>query len=164
MDNDSNLLIFVVIFLIFICCLYYFVKGDSNLLNNKMVNDYNLQSLQIQQLSQPINEKPLKTFESNQMFKTINKDSQLSENNYFITEVEENLKDLKNREIKLNVNIENDNKKIIEFNNDYFNMFDRINNTTSNYNNSVDIINDLKHNNYKIKNSLSILDVYNKIK
>lgn len=56
-------------------------------------------------------------------------------------------------------NITEDNKKILDFNNSYFNMFDRLNNTTDNFNNSIDII---KHFNFDDKN-IKIKDIYNTI-
>lgn len=55
--------------------------------------------------------------------------------------------------------ITEDNKKILDFNNVYFNMFDRLNNTTDNFNNSIDNIKlfNFDDNNIKIK------DIYNTI-
>lgn len=55
--------------------------------------------------------------------------------------------------------ITEDNKKILDFNNAYFNMYDRINNTTDNFNNSIDNIKlfNFDDNNIKIK------DIYNTI-
>lgn len=55
--------------------------------------------------------------------------------------------------------ITEDNKKILDFNNAYFNMYDRINNTTDNFNNSID---NIKLFNFDV-NNIKIKDIYNTI-
>ena len=62
--------------------------------------------------------------------------------------------------------VDKENKEIDNFNIDYFNFYDRINNTTTNYNNTNDKLHLLnKFNNFDIKetNNKTIREIYNQI-
>ena len=92
-----------------------------------------------------------------------NSQNQKTENYYLIKQDNKNFEE---RKEDLKEIVDKENKEIDNFNIDYFNFYDRINNTTSNYNNSVDKLHLLnKVNNFDSKetNNKTIRELYNQI-
>lgn len=142
--------LFLIVFIILI--VFLIAKKQNKIKVNDLNNLFGVQSL-----NQPINNKNV--FKNNQIFKNI---KNLNEEPYYVIDQKQKIN---NNEFKKLLNEEND--EILKFNIEFYNMYDRINNTTDNYNNSVDKINDLRINNElgfntKLLNQ-TIKELYDKI-
>lgn len=138
-----KLLIFFIILVLLICFLIY-----DNKTKQKTILEY--PNLNIAQ----------NVFKNNSIFKNI---TDINKEPYYV--YENNEKQINKEEYEALKDEEND--KILDFNVSYFNMFSRINNTTDNFNNSVNKINDLRLNdnlgfNTHLINK-TIKDLYNSI-
>lgn len=92
-----------------------------------------------------------------------NSQNQKTEKYYLI---KQDNKDFEERKEDLKEIVDKENKEIDNFNIDYFNFYDRINNTTTNYNNTNDKLHLLnKFNNFDSKetNNKTIREIYNQI-
>lgn len=138
-----KLLIFFIVLVLLICFLVYDNKTKQKIkLENPKLNTAQ------------------NVFKNNSIFKNI---TDINREPYYVYENKE--KPLDKEEYEALKDKEND--KILDFNVSYFNMFNRINNTTDNFNNSVNKINDLRLNdnlgfNTHLINK-TIKDVYNSI-
>lgn len=124
--------IYFLLLIIFIILIIFFIAKKQNKIK---INDLN-NLFSVQSLNQPINKG---VFKNNQIFKNI---KNLNEEPYYVIDQKQKIN---NKEFKKLLNEEND--EILKFNIEFYNMYDRINNTTDNYNNSVNKINDLRINN-----------------
>lgn len=122
--------LFLIVFIILI--IFLIAKKQNKIKLNDLNNLFG-----VQPLNQPINNKNV--FKNNQIFKNI---KNLNEEPYYVIDQKQKIN---NKEFKKLLNEEND--KILKFNVEFYNMYNRINNTTDNYNNSVNKINDLRINN-----------------
>ena len=122
--------LFLIVFIILI--IFLIAKKQNKIKFNYLNNLFG-----VQPLNQPINNKNV--FKNNQIFKNI---KNLNEEPYYVIDQKQKIN---NKEFKKLLNEEND--KILKFNVEFYNMYNRINNTTDNYNNSVNKINDLRINN-----------------
>lgn len=127
---ETTYFLFLIVFIILI--IFLIAKKQNKIKVNDLNNLFGVQSL-----NQPINNKNV--FKNNQIFKNI---KNLNEEPYYVIDQKQKIN---NNEFKKLLNEEND--EILKFNIEFYNMYDRINNTTDNYNNSVDKINDLRINN-----------------
>ena len=103
----------------------------------------------------------IKYFDNIPIFNTLQ--NQKTEKYYLI---KQNNKDFEERKEDLKEIVDKENKEIDNFNIDYFNFYDRINNTTTNYNNANDKLHLLnKFNNFDSKetNNKTIREIYNQI-
>ena len=103
----------------------------------------------------------IKYFDNIPIFNTLQ--NQKTEKYYLI---KQNNKDFEERKEDLKEIVDKENKEIDNFNIDYFNFYDRINNTTTNYNNTNDKLHLLnKFNNFDSKetNNKTIREIYNQI-
>lgn len=103
----------------------------------------------------------VKDFDNIPIFNTLQ--NQKIEKYYLI---KQNNKDFEERKEDLKEIVDKENKEIDNFNIDYFNFYDRINNTTTNYNNANDKLHLLnKFNNFDSKetNNKTIREIYNQI-
>lgn len=142
---------FLLLFVFIILIIFFIIKKQNKI----KINDLN-NLLSVQSLNQPINKG---VFKNNQIFKNI---KNLNEEPYYVIDQKQKIN---NKEFKKLLNEEND--EILKFNIEFYNMYDRINNTTDNYNNSVNKINDLRINNdlgfnTKLLNQ-TIKELYNKL-
>lgn len=142
---------FLLLFVFIILIIFFIVKKQNKIKLNDLNNLFSAQSL-----NQPINKS---VFKNNQIFKNI---KNLNEEPYYVINQKQKIN---NKEFKKLLNEEND--EILKFNIEFYNMYDRINNTTDNYNNSVNKINDLRINNdlgfnTKLLNQ-TIKELYNKL-
>ena len=145
--------IYFLLLIIFIILIIFFIAKKQNKIK---LNDLN-NLFSVQSLNQPLNNKSV--FKNNQIFKNI---KNLNEEPYYVIDQKQKIN---NKEFKKLLNEEND--EILKFNIEFYNMHDRINNTTDNYNNSVNKINDLRINNdlefnTKLLNQ-TIKELYNKL-
>ena len=122
--------LFLIVFIILI--IFLIAKKQNKIKLNDLNNLFG-----VQPLNQPINNKNV--FKNNQIFKNI---KNLNEEPYYVIDQKQKIN---NKEFKKLLNEQND--KILKFNVEFYNMYNRINNTTDNYNNSVNKINDLRINN-----------------
>lgn len=142
---------FLLLFVFIILIIFFIVKKQNKIKLNDLNNLFGVQAL-----NQPINKS---VFKNNQIFKNI---KNLNEEPYYVIDQKQKIN---NKEFKKLLNEEND--EILKFNIEFYNMYDRINNTTDNYNNSVNKINDLRINNdlgfnTKLLNQI-IKELYNKL-
>lgn len=147
MTTIEIIFLVIVIFSIVII-VYSFIYPSSNFINT----DNNVKV---------INNRKVKDFDNIPLFNTST--NQKTENYYLI---KQDNKDFEERKEDLKEIVDKENKEIDNFNIDYFNFYDRINNTTSNYNNSVDKLHLLnKFNNFDSKetNNKTIRELYNQI-
>lgn len=103
----------------------------------------------------------IKYFDNIPIFNTLQ--NQKTEKYYLI---KQDNKDFEERKEDLKEIVDKENKEIDNFNIDYFNFYDRINNTTTNYNNANDKLHLLnKFNNFDSKetNNKTIREIYNQI-
>lgn len=80
--------------------------------------------------------------------------------------IKQNKKSFDKRKDILTQDIDTENKEIDDFNISYFNFYDQINNTTSNYNNSVDklhLLNNINDFDTKKNNNKTIREIYNEL-
>lgn len=80
--------------------------------------------------------------------------------------IKQNKKSFDKRKDNLIRDIDTENKEIDDFNINYFNFYDQINNTTSNYNNSVDklhLLNNINDFDTKKNNNKTIREIYNEL-
>lgn len=145
--------IYFLLLIVFIILIIFFIAKKQNKIK---LNDLN-NLFGVQALNQPLNNKSV--FKNNQIFKNI---KNLNEEPYYVIDQKQKIN---NKEFKKLLNEEND--EILKFNIEFYNMHDRINNTTDNYNNSVNKINDLRINNdlgfnTKLLNQ-TIKELYNKL-
>lgn len=122
---------FLLLFVFIILIIFFIAKKQNKIKLNDLNNLFGVQAL-----NQPINKS---VFKNNQIFKNI---KNLNEEPYYVIDQKQKIN---NKEFKKLLNEEND--EILKFNIEFYNMYDRINNTTDNYNNSVNKINDLRINN-----------------
>ena len=125
--------IYFLLLIIFIILIIFFIAKKQNKIKINELNNL----FSVQALNQPLNNKSV--FKNNQIFKNI---KNLNEEPYYVIDQKQKIN---NKEFKKLLNEEND--EILKFNIEFYNMFNRINNTTDNYNNSVNKINDLRINN-----------------
>lgn len=125
--------IYFLLLIIFIILIIFFIAKKQNKIKINELNNL----FSVQALNQPLNNKSV--FKNNQIFKNI---KNLNEEPYYVIDQKQKIN---NKEFKKLLNEEND--EILKFNIEFYNMYDRINNTTDNYNNSVNKINDLRINN-----------------
>lgn len=147
MTTIEIIFLVIVIFSIVII-VYNFIYPSSNFINT----DNNVKV---------INNIKVKDFDNIPLFNTSK--NQKTEKYYLL---KQDNKDFEKRKEDLKEIIDKENKEIDNFNVDYFNFYDRINNTTSNYNNSVDKLHLLnKFNNFDSKetNNKTIRELYNQI-
>lgn len=147
MTTIEIIFLVIVIFSIVII-VYSFIYPSSNFINT----DNNVKV---------INNRKVKDFDNIPLFNT--SQNQKTENYYLIKQDNKNFEE---RKEDLKEIVDKENKEIDNFNIDYFNFYDRINNTTSNYNNSVDKLHLLnKFNNFDSKetNNKTIRELYNQI-
>lgn len=145
--------IYFLLLIVFIILIIFFIAKKQNKIK---LNDLN-NLFGVQALNQPLNNKSV--FKNNQIFKNI---KNLNEEPYYVIDQKQKIN---NKEFKKLLNEEND--EILKFNIEFYNMHDRINNTSDNYNNSVNKINDLRINNdlgfnTKLLNQ-TIKELYNKL-
>lgn len=143
---------FLLLFVFIILIIFFIAKKQNKIKLNDLNNLFGVQAL-----NQPLNNKSI--FKNNQIFKNI---KNLNEEPYYVIDQKQKIN---NKEFKKLLNEEND--EILKFNIEFYNMHDRINNTTDNYNNSVNKINDLRINNdlgfnTKLLNQ-TIKELYNKL-
>lgn len=143
---------FLLLFVFIILIIFFIAKKQNKIKLNDLNNLFGVQAL-----NQPLNNKSI--FKNNQIFKNI---KNLNEEPYYVINQKQKIN---NKEFKKLLNEEND--EILKFNIEFYNMHDRINNTTDNYNNSVNKINDLRINNdlgfnTKLLNQ-TIKELYNKL-
>lgn len=142
-------IIFLVIVIFSIVIIVYgFIYPSSNFINT----DNNIKV---------INNRKIKDFDNISLFNTSK--NQKTEKYYLL---KQDNKDFEKRKEDLKEIIDKENKEIDNFNVDYFNFYDRINNTTSNYNNANDKLHLLnKFNNFDSKetNNKTIRELYNQI-
>lgn len=143
---------FLLLFVFIILIIFFIAKKQNKIKLNDLNNLFGVQAL-----NQPLNNKSI--FKNNQIFKNI---KNLNEEPYYVIDQKQKIN---NKEFKKLLNEEND--EILKFNIEFYNMYDRINNTTDNYNNSVNKINDLRINNdlgfnTKLLNQ-TIKELYNKL-
>lgn len=143
---------FLLLFVFIILIIFFIAKKQNKIKLNDLNNLFGVQAL-----NQPLNNKSV--FKNNQIFKNI---KNLNEEPYYVIDQKQKIN---NKEFKKLLNEEND--EILKFNIEFYNMHDRINNTTDNYNNSVNKINDLRINNdlgfnTKLLNQ-TIKELYNKL-
>ena len=103
----------------------------------------------------------IKYFDNIPIFNTLQ--NQKTEKYYLI---KQNNKDFEKRKEDLKEIVDKENKEIDDFNIDYFNFYDRINNTTTNYNNANDklhLLNKLNNFDSKETNNKTIGEIYNQI-
>lgn len=142
---------FLLLFVFIILIIFFIVKKQNKIKLNDLNNLFGVQAL-----NQPLNKG---VFKNNQIFKNI---KNLNEEPYYVINQKQKINI---KEFKKLLNEEND--EILKFNIEFYNMYDRINNTTDNYNNSVNKINDLRINNdlgfnTKLLNQ-TIKELYNKL-
>lgn len=125
--------IYFLLLIIFIILIIFFIAKKQNKIKINELNNL----FSVQALNQPLNNKSV--FKNNQIFKNI---KNLNEEPYYVIDQKQKIN---NKEFKKLLNEEND--EILKFNIEFYNMYNRINNTTDNYNNSVNKINDLRINN-----------------
>lgn len=151
MTTIEIIFLVIVIFSI-VLILYNFIHPSSNFINaNNNVKTAN-------KVNDKVN---VKDFDNIPIFN--NSRNQKTENYYLL---KQDNKDFEERKEDLKEIVDKENKEIDNFNIDYFNFYDRINNTTSNYNNSVDKLHLLnKFNNFDSKetNNKTIRELYNQI-
>lgn len=146
-------IIFLVIFIFSIVLIVYnFIQPSNNSINaNNNVKT-----------ADKVNDKvKVKDFDNIPIFNTLQ--NQKTEKYYLI---KQNNKDFEERKEDLKEIVDKENKEIDNFNIDYFNFYDRINNTTTNYNNANDKLHLLnKFNNFDSKetNNKTIREIYNQI-
>ena len=143
---------FLLLFVFIILIIFFIAKKQNKIKLNDLNNLFGVQAL-----NQPLNNKSV--FKNNQIFKNI---KNLNEEPYYVIDQKQKIN---NKEFKKLLNEEND--EILKFNIEFYNMYNRINNTTDNYNNSVNKINDLRINNdlgfnTKLLNQ-TIKELYNKL-
>lgn len=147
MTTIEIIFLVIVIFSIVII-VYNFIYPSSNFINT----DNNVKV---------INNTKVKDFDNIPLFNTSK--NQKTEKYYLL---KQDNKDFEKRKEDLKEIIDKENKEIDNFNVDYFNFYDRINNTTSNYNNSVDklhLLNKLNNFDSKETNNKTIRELYNQI-
>lgn len=151
MTTIEIIFLVIVIFSI-VLILYNFIHPSSNFINaNNNVKTAN-------KVNDKVN---VKDFDNIPLFNTSK--NQKTEKYYLL---KQDNKDFEKRKEDLKEIIDKENKEIDNFNVEYFNFYDRINNTTSNYNNSVDKLHLLnKFNNFDSKetNNKTIRELYNQI-
>lgn len=151
MTTIEIIFLVIVIFSI-VLILYNFIHPSSNFINaNNNVKTAN-------KVNDKVN---VKDFDNIPIFNTST--NQKIEKYYLL---KQDNKDFEKRKEDLKEIVDKENKEIDNFNIDYFNFYDRINNTTSNYNNSVDKLHLLnKFNNFDSKetNNKTIRELYNQI-
>lgn len=141
----------IVIFSI-VLIVYNFIQPSNNSINaNNNVK-----------IANKVNDKVnVKDFDNIPIFNTLQ--NQKTEKYYLI---KQDNKDFEERKEGLKEIVDKENKEIDNFNIDYFNFYDRINNTTTNYNNANDKLHLLnKFNNFDSKetNNKTIREIYNQI-
>lgn len=143
-----EIIFLVIVIFSIVIIVYNFIYPSSNFINT----DNNVKV---------INNIKVKDFDNIPLFNTSK--NQKTEKYYLL---KQDNKDFEKRKEDLKEIIDKENKEIDNFNVDYFNFYDRINNTTSNYNNSVDKLHLLnKFNNFDSKetNNKTIRELYNQI-
>lgn len=146
-------IIFLVILIFSIVLIVYnFIHPSSNFINT----NNNVKT------ADKVNDKvKVKDFDNIPIFNTLQ--NQKTEKYYLI---KQNNKDFEERKEDLKEIVDKENKEIDNFNIDYFNFYDRINNTTTNYNNTNDklhLLNKFNNFNSKETNNKTIREIYNQL-
>ena len=147
-----EIIFLVIVIFSIVLIVYNFIQPSNNSINaNNNVKT-----------ADKVNDKvKVKDFDNIPIFNTLQ--NQKTEKYYLI---KQNNKDYEERKEDLKEIVDKENKEIDNFNIDYFNFYDRINNTTTNYNNTNDKLHLLnKFNNFDSKetNNKTIREIYNQI-
>ncbi len=147
-----EIIFLVIVIFSIVLIVYNFIQPSNNSINaNNIVKT-----------ADKVNDKvKVKDFDNIPIFNTLQ--NQKTENYYLI---KQDNKDFEERKEDLKEIVDKENKEIDNFNIDYFNFHDRINNTTTNYNNANDKLHLLnKFNNFDSKetNNKTIREIYNQI-
>lgn len=147
-----EIIFLVIVIFSIVLIVYNFIQPSNNSINaNNNVKT-----------ADKVNDKvKVKDFDNIPIFNTLQ--NQKTEKYYLI---KRDNKDFEERKEDLKEIVVKENKEIDNFNIDYFNFYDRINNTTTNYNNTNDKLHLLnKFNNFDSKetNNKTIREIYNQI-
>lgn len=143
-----EIIFLVIVIFSIVLIVYNFIQPSNNFINAN--NNVKI-----------ANKVKVKDFDNIPIFNTLQ--NQKTEKYYLI---KQNNKDFEERKEDLKEIVNKENKEIDNFNIDYFNFYDRINNTTTNYNNTNDKLHLLnKFNNFDSKetNNKTIREIYNQI-
>ena len=147
-----EIIFLVIVIFSIVLIVYNFIHPSNNFINaNNNVKTAN-------KVNDKVN---VKDFDNIPIFNTLQ--NQKTEKYYLI---KQDNKDFEERKEDLKEIVDKENKEIDNFNIDYFNFYDRINNTTTNYNNTNDKLHLLnKFNNFDSKetNNKTIREIYNQI-